>query len=1508
MSLRQRRFWWAAGIIATLAGGIVLTYVIATNTDRGRRWLLAALVQRAQGVFGGRATIKIGALQHIGLSGIRASDVSLLDTAGVPVVHADHLEGSLDFRSLWNNVIHLNRLSLAGVKVDFHQDFSGPWNITYIISGSKVKGPPHLKLQYGDDIRIDTIQLTNAEMTLVSPWSPHPVFTGSARDSVIAARKSLHDILQTSHGLLERRRIALQHVVAHDGIIAQPHGIPSSMVLDTVVGTISDPPVRIVAASGRIRWTPDSLHLDLPVFRLPASSGSTRGLIAWNMPGPVRYDIEVKTQAGLSDLTWIWDVLPTTGSGSALVHMRTLTDPYDTEYALTQLDVQSMASRIRGNISVITRPADMLLHSIDLTFAPMQSDLLRRLTYGAIPDSVRGSMEGRLVAKKGGALRAFTIDQLDARFTDARVANALSSIRLAGDVAFGAHPSARGLNIQGLSVDVRTARALVPTLPAIDGVVRGSGRIVAGDLRMVDVRNLALTWTDAASNTTAVRGDARVGFGTKIPTVVASLQLDPLSLRALARIDTTFPARSLLRGPITVKGSTDALQWTANLNVADGGRVALQGTAALSASAWKMSADGTTNSLDARAWLARTDVPRTALDGTITVVASGSRRGTSGATVNDATVAIALKQNAIGDNVAFDFTAAGALDAIHLRVDSASAHLGGVTFDAHGMLARSMSTHGTAETDTMVVSARADSLSAVRGELDRMASMIAPMDSGLAVTLRHYAKDALEGDLSLSGYMFGAIDDFGTTLAFGARAMQVGAIHVGRIFGSTHAEHLRTHPTFEGAATADEIEGIAAVNIATLDFKVQQASPDGGRLVLDVSSRDTAHLVVRGAYTRADGAVDVALDSVRFGYDVNSWRNAGPIHLRSDARGIRIDSLELRSTAKGVFALSADVPTDGAIRADVRLDRFPIGEAMAFTMGTRQFSSALSGSAQLSGTRDAPLLAFKMLADSLGLNGNYLPAISADGLYAQRRLIAHAVLADSGHGAIRVEARLPLDLALHAVDKRLLSDVVDAEIVADSLKLDALRISVSGIDKLRGVVAGRLALTGTIDRPVATGTLTLERFAANLSTLGITPSDGRIVLRAAQDSLILETLRIRSGGVGDTIGATGAIRFASGQPATMRLSMVANNAALAHQSDGTDMNVSGNIDLVGPVKRPALSGQLFIPKANLVIDPLGASKALDLTTAAARDLLGVDEVPVVASAARSFAQLGSYLTVSNARVDLGNEVWVKTPEAKVKLQGGLTVTSNGDLLALEGEITSNRGQYKLDLGVTNRSFAIDSGSVRFYGRDAIEPTLDLSATNVVRLSTGEEIPVRVHIGGTLTRPVLSLTSSDPLYASAPESEIISLLIFGAPTFALDGRAQSTVKSVTGVLLPSYVGGVVEGALQRLLPVFNTVQVVTATGARDDLSAYSLLDNLSISAGKQLGDRTFLRLNTGVCRGSSATASRGASVWYGVAVEYRVSRDLSAQIGVDPGAAPCSRLGGDVQPRQVGFDLFRQWIF
>ena len=1518
MSARQRRFWWAAGILGALVAGVSLVFFWATETLTGRRYVLARLVSTIDGAFGGRGHLHVGVLRDIQWNGrIRADSVSIVDSAGVSVIHMAHVDGVLSLGALFSKRVHLRALSVQNLQIALHRDFTGPWNFVYIISGPpspKAAGPPG----FGDDIRIDTLRITTGLITTIAPWAPNVVFQGAARDSVIAVRDSLHDILRTPNGLLERRRISIDRLVAHSGIIMQPSRAPSSMVIDSLRGAVSDPPVRITAAAGRVWWTPDSLRLDLPQVSLPASRGSAAGRVWWHQPGAVRFDVTIKTQAALSDLTWIWDVLPASGGGSASVRMRTLASADDAEYALSELDVATMKSRITGRLNVVVRPADVLLQRVDLAFAPIGSELLRRLSYEAVPASVNGSLTGRLVAERGGPLKNFAIDRLDAQFTDALVPGAVSAVRVSGVVSMGVEPATRNLVVQSLRADLRSIRALAPSLPVVDGIVTATGRIVAADLRSADVKGLALRWTDAAGNLSSVTGDARIGYGLKVPTVNLALVLDPLSMRAIARVDTTIAIASTLAGSIAATGSLDSLAWKATISADTSSVVQLEGTASIQPTAWRIAAIGNVQAFDALRWTGRADMPTTALTGTVRVSAGGRRDSVSVTLIDEAHADVSLLQREADNRPAFDLRASLVLDRQRLHVDSATVHVGGITLEAHGALARraanpvavgvALGPAPVLDADTLEVSARADTLESVRRQLTRLAATLAPIDSVTAASLRSFAADTLKGDASVSGYLVGSLADLDATLALGARDLQIGAIRVGRVFGSLHAENLLTRPTFEGVATADAMDGIGAVRIASTEFRVQRANPDSGLLLLDARSAKDAQFVVRGGYRRREGALTIVADSLQFRYDSVTWRSAAPIRIVSDAQGLHIDSLEVRSSEKGIVALRADVPVTGAVQGTLHLERFPVGEAAAFALGTRRFSGLLTGDAHLRGTRALPLYDWRIDGDSLGLDGTYLPRVASEGLYTGRRLVAYASIGDSAGGRLRAEARIPIDLSIARVEKRLLSDAVDADITADSLQLSTLGIVVAGVSRVRGALDGRVAVTGTMDRPVGTGSMVLSKFSARVDDLGIEPSGGRAVLRAAQDSLILESFRIVSGRATDTIGVRGAMRYALNEPVTISVQAFASNAILAHRRDGTDLVLSGALDARGPLKRPSVNGNVFVPRATFMIDPLSASTALDLTSTAAREYLTASEIPVVDFAGRSMSTLGRFATVNQVRLELGNEVWVRTPEAAVKLTGSVNLSTKGRALVPEGEITANRGQYRLDLGVVNRSFSIDSGRVRFFGDTSIAPSLDISATNVVRLATGEEIPVGVHIGGTIVGPLLTLSSTDPLYASAPESEIISLLIFGAPTFALDGQSQSTVRAVTGVLLPS-VGGFVEGALQKLLPVFNTVQVTTAGGQEGGLNQYTLLDNLSISAGKQLGEKTFLRLNTGVCRGNGQTSERGASLWYGVAAEYRLSRGYTAQLGVDPGAAPCSRLGGDVFPRmQFGFDLFREWIF
>lgn len=200
-SSRHRRFWWVAALLLTLGAGGFTTYLVVTQTAGGRAWLVTKAVDAANGVFDGRGALRVGVLRELGPRRIVAEQVALVDTAGVPVVAVERLEVSLSWGDLAHKAVLLKDVHLDGVAMDLRQDAPGvAWNIAHIIAGDTTTSTPGATPGFGDDVRIDALTISRAQITTVAPWEPHPVFTGAARDSVIAVRDSLHDLTPASGG------------------------------------------------------------------------------------------------------------------------------------------------------------------------------------------------------------------------------------------------------------------------------------------------------------------------------------------------------------------------------------------------------------------------------------------------------------------------------------------------------------------------------------------------------------------------------------------------------------------------------------------------------------------------------------------------------------------------------------------------------------------------------------------------------------------------------------------------------------------------------------------------------------------------------------------------------------------------------------------------------------------------------------------------------------------------------------------------------------------------------------------------------------------------------------------------------------------------------------------------------------------------------------------------------------------------------------------------------------
>jgi len=262
-------------------------------------------------------------------------------------------------------------------------------------------------------------------------------------------------------------------------------------------------------------------------------------------------------------------------------------------------------------------------------------------------------------------------------------------------------------------------------------------------------------------------------------------------------------------------------------------------------------------------------------------------------------------------------------------------------------------------------------------------------------------------------------------------------------------------------------------------------------------------------------------------------------------------------------------------------------------------------------------------------------------------------------------------------------------------------------------------------------------------------------------------------------------------------------------------------------------------------------------------------------------------------------------------------------LALFGILSADRGTYRLNLGIVQRTFDLEEGSVRFFGAADINPALDINALHVVRQANAQDIRIRVHLGGTLLPPPgpeLSFSSADGYRIDQPQ--LLSYLITGAPTFETAETDESVTEKAVSVALRS-AGGYLSSRLSGALGL-DVVQVQTGGGPASGLlrsrqaGAVGLdyLKNTRIGVGKQLNERLFISANTGLCKFDASRLSTSTEYLesIGVKVDYRLPSNVIVSGGTEPEAsslicADARGLRGFIStPRQWGFDLSKTWKF
>jgi hypothetical protein len=383
------------------------------------------------------------------------------------------------------------------------------------------------------------------------------------------------------------------------------------------------------------------------------------------------------------------------------------------------------------------------------------------------------------------------------------------------------------------------------------------------------------------------------------------------------------------------------------------------------------------------------------------------------------------------------------------------------------------------------------------------------------------------------------------------------------------------------------------------------------------------------------------------------------------------------------------------------------------------------------------------------------------------------------------------------------------------------------------------------------------------------------------------------------------------------------------------VDVSGDLRLTGPLSAAVLDGQLTVDRGAIYIRDLAQKRIVSLDDPA---LYRVVDSGVTATRRGALPQpaggFSNTITLRDVRVNMGQDVWLRSSEANINLDGSVRVTRRRSLVGLDsaqaeftldGALLVRRGTYRLNVGeIVQRTFEVERGTIRFFGEDAqVNPALDITAVHTVRKFNStiaqQDRKIRAKIGGTLETPTLDFESADE--AKLSQSDLISYLVTGGPALGVgDPTQQNGVGNTAANALITTVGS----ALSDKLSGLGLFDVVTIQSALDQGSTANpqnrdlgdqLLRSTRVGGGIQLTDRTYLSGNVGLfCNlASGTTQSFTITDLLGLRIEYRVNSTYSLSASVAPSTQGqlCDRgnvRGFAATPPQLGFDFTGTWRF
>jgi hypothetical protein len=1440
----RRVIAWSVGPPLIIVAAALGTVVALLYTPPGLALTARVVTSVISDNVAGRVSIgriRGGLVGHVVLE-----DVSIHDSTGALVVAVPRLEARYLLTDLIGGRIIISELDAQRPVMHLVRLRRGRWNYQEVFrSGNDTTpggAPPRVELR--------DVAIHGGTLRLYAPTDGGPPKQPISRNGAEPAQP---ERLETSDGLVQVYRATEMNGRFPLIRISTPREEPILVQIAAFNARLAYPDIQIVNAVGEIVTKSDSLRFRFDHAELPGTRLSGSGAVRWPQD-TLRYDFALQADTvALRDLRWIQPDFPDWEGRGNVVALSTTNR--HSEFLLEEMVLGDSGTRAAGRlVAIVDDDRGFGVRDLDMVMSNVSLEVMRPYL-DTLP--FRGTLTGRLQADGYKTLMELAGD-LD--FVDAVPVGApINSFDFAGNVALGGNEGAvfQAFTLREALVEMATVRAMVPAI-ALPGRMRLVGRL-DGPWQNVTFQGTAehVAPNDALSRMT---GTVRLDTRGALLAIGMDAQFDRLSFDGLRTGYPDLTPVGGLTGRVIANGRLDSLVIDADVT-GEVGDIVARGL--IGATPPRYTFDGLfldVHRLDAQALLGRGE--NTALNGTMLVTG----------VIDSGAPPIGTAELNLGQSRIGGLTLSGLIGTAHsdgrlITLDTMRAAWDGGSLLANGTL-------GWTARDSGALQVVADNFS------------LAPFDSLARATLQFDIDTTTYRPLTGTGRanlsVFGSIEDLAIDGVVEADSVVFDDWSLGSLTAQVRADSLST----TGLRLTAQVDTLRkARQVATGVELAMEGTADSMTFAASGSMRQS-RLALGGWRVKGAELDRVGLDSLSLDLSRQRWLLAAPAVATVGNQLITLlDTVRVvTEDGSGMITLTGNVPGLGTGELEASIVGLELSDIYALLgRDTTQMAGLAQADFRLGGTRTSPTLRGNAMVTGPVFGEATPPLLRATYDYVDQMLRSNITFWKLGEPVLEVDASLPFDLALASRQRRRLPGPIEIRATADSAELSLIEAFTPSIRSTTGTMSLDLGVTGTWEAPRLEGFFAVNEGRTTIPVLGVRygPIQGRAAF--VGDSMVIED-RITLASDEGELAIDGSIRFESLTRTALNLELTSRRFLAINDPGFMVVRPSGTVQLTGSLTRPVMSGNtVSITESDIYFADLLAKNIINLEDPIYRRYVDLDRLRRNRLGASFQSRFLDSLRINNLRVVVGPDVWLRSADAEIQLEGEAQVSKIGPNYIVAGELDTPRGEYTLNLaGVVKKKFTIDRGTVRYVGTSDLDAELNIQASHRVRALDGSEIPVQATITGTILVPRVTLSS--PGRTDLPERDLIAYLVFGRSEAQLAG---SSARSTGTGLAAQNVITLLASELER--------SVVQETGSGLDLFEIrpgigpgdpALSSYWRVAVGAQIGTNWFITATAGVCQAGDRQGISARN--FGASIDYRVSRDWKVQLSAEP-VQSCSQL-------------------